>query len=249
MQEREDRGERFHERVWSLIPWYVNGTLPQRERERVEDHLEVCPRCQEEERACRRTAEILQGAGEVAPTPHPVQLQRILARVEETEREERTSRISRISRISKISGAGAEAWRLPSPFRALIEATPRALRGALVAQVAIIILLAGVLVWQELHSGPQGVPAPAVYRTLSDAAPARRPVLRLRVMFSPQATERQVRELLLDLRGEITGGPSPLGVYTVEVPAGRDSLQVVLARLRSESQVMLAEPAAGEETR
>ena len=244
MQEREDRGERFHERVWSLIPWYVNGTLPQRERERVEDHLEVCLRCQEEERACRRTAEILQGAGEVAPTPHPVQLQRILSRIEETEREGRTSR------ISKISGAGAEAWGLPSPFRALIEATPRALRGALVAQAAIIILLAGVLVWQELHSGPQGVPAPAVYRTLSDAAPARRPVLRLRVMFSPQATERQVRELLLDLRGEITGGPSsPLGVYTIEVPAGRDSLQAVLARLRSESQVMLAEPAAGEETR
>ena len=234
MQEREDRGERFHERVWGLLPWYVNGTLPQRERERVEDHLEVCRRCQEEERSCRRTAEVVQGAGEVAPTPHPVQLQRILSRIEETEREEQRS---------------AGGWRFLSPLRSLIEATPRALRGALVAQAAVIVLLAGVLIWQKLHSGPEGVPAPAVYRTLSDAPPARRPVLRLRVMFSPQATERQVRELLLDLRGEITGGPSQLGVYTVEVPVGSDSLQAVLARLRSEAQVMLAEPAAGEESR
>lgn len=232
MREREDLGEKLHERVWGLLPWYVNGTLPQRERERVEAHLEVCRRCQEEEQVCRRTAEAVQGAGEVAPTPHPVQLQRVLARIEESERAERTPRTL--------------AWRLAFPFRSLIEATPRPLRGALVAQVAIIILLAGVIVWQKLHSGPQSVPAPAVYRTLSDAPPARGPVLRLRVMFSPQATERQIRELLLDVRGEITAGPSPLGVYTVEVPAGRDSLQAVLARLRSESQVMLAEPAAGE---
>ena len=236
MREREDLGEKLHERVWSLLPWYVNGTLPQRERERVEAHLEACRRCQEEERACRRTAEAVQGAGEVAPTPHPVQLQRVLARIEEAEREEQIPRMSRIGQ-----------WRLPSPFRALLEATPRALRGALVAQVAIIILLAGLLLWQKLRSGPEGVPSPAVYRTLSDAPAARGPVLRLRVMFSPQATEPQIRELLLDVRGEITAGPSTIGVYTVEVPAGRDSLQAVLVRLRSESRVMLVEPAAGEE--
>lgn len=232
MRDREELGEKLHERVWSLLPWYVNGTLPHRERERVEEHLETCLRCQEEERACRRTAETVQSAGEVAPTPHPVQFQRVLARVEESERLERMPQGPR--------------GRLPFPFRAMLAATPRPLRGALAAQVAIIILLAGVLIWQKLHPGPQSVPAPAVYRTLSDAPSARGPVLRLRVMFSPQATERQIRELLLDVRGEITGGPSPLGVYTVDVPAGRDSLQAVLARLRSESQVMLAEPAAGE---
>ncbi len=236
MREREDLGEKLHERIWGLLPWYANGTLPQRERERVEAHLEVCRRCQEEERVCRHTAETVQGAGEVAPTPHPVQLQRVLARIDEAEREERAPRISRIGR-----------WRFPSPFQALLEATPRALRGALLAQAAIILLLAGVLLWQKLHSGPEGVPAPAVYRTLSDSSPVRGPVLRLRVMFSPQATEGQIRELLLDVRGEITGGPSRIGVYTVEVPAGRDSLRAVLARLRSEAQVMLVEPAAGEE--
>lgn len=226
--ERQDR-ERLHERVWGLLPWYVNGTLSQRERERVEAHLEACSRCQEEAQACRRTAEAIRSAGEAAPTPHPVQLQRVLARIDEAEAEETPKRFSRLG--SRFGG-----WR----------AAPRALQGALMAQVAIILLLVGVLVWRELHPGPGDLPAPAVYRTLSDAPPARQPARRLRLMFSPDATERQVRHLVLDVRGRITDGPSALGVYTVEVPTGGDSLQAVLTRLRSEPQVMLAEPAAGE---
>ena len=66
-------------------------------------------------------------------------------------------------------------------------------------------------------------------------------------MFSPRATEREIRELLQGIHGEITAGPSPIGAYTVEVPAAGDPATVVLARLRSEPQVvMFAEPAAGE---
>lgn len=228
MRELEDRGERLHERVWNLLPWHVNGTLSLKERERVEAHLAACRRCQEEERACRLAAGAVQDAGEVAPTPHPVQFQRVLARIDEAERQE---------------PGRARSWRILAPFRALIDATPRPLRGALVAQAAIIAVMVGVLAWETLRSVPPAAP-PAAYRTLSDPAPAHAPVLRLRVMFSPKATERQIRELLLDVRGEITNGPSPLGVYTVEVPAGRDSMRAVLARLRSEPQVMLAEPAA-----
>jgi hypothetical protein len=64
-------------------------------------------------------------------------------------------------------------------------------------------------------------------------------------MFSPKATERQIRDLLLDVRGEITGGPSPLGVYTVSIPAATDAVREILARLRSEPQVVFAEPATG----
>jgi hypothetical protein len=231
MQEREDRGERLHQRVSELLPWYVNGSLSQRERERVEGHHAVCRRCQEEERASRRTAEAVQGAGEVAPTPHPVQFQRVLARIEEAEREE----------------TAHGAWRrLAAPFRALIDATPRPLRGALVAQVAVILMLVGVLVW-PVRSGPRSAQPPAVYRTLSDPGAPAAPALRLRVMFSPKATERQIRGLLLGVRGEITGGPSPLGVYTLSVPAEGEPVQAVLARLRSEPQVVLAEPVMGEE--
>ncbi|HET9209204.1 MAG TPA: zf-HC2 domain-containing protein, partial [Thermoanaerobaculia bacterium] len=130
MREWEDHGERVHQRVWELLPWYVNGSLAERERERVETHLAACLRCQEEERVSRHMAGAMARGGETAPAPHPVQLQRMLARIEESEREERES---------------AGRWRLLAPLRSLVRATPRPLRGALVAQAAVILLLIGFL--------------------------------------------------------------------------------------------------------
>jgi hypothetical protein len=230
-QEREDQDERIHRRVCELLPWYVNGSLAGRERETVDAHLGGCPRCQAEERACRQAAEAVSGAGEVAPSPHPAQFQRLLERVEQEER---------------AQGGG---WL--SSVRSLLGATPRPLRGALVAQAAVILLLVGMVEWgvRRPQPGPPAAPAgPALYRTLSDPAARPAPSARRRLMFSPQAAEREIRGLLLGVHGEITAGPSPLGVYTVEVPVGEtsagDPAKVLLARLRSEPQVVFAEPAS-----
>jgi hypothetical protein len=116
----------------------------------------------------------------------------------------------------------------------------------------VIVLLAGLGAWKmrapAVPSDPGGA---AAYRTLSDpAAPAAGPAraaggARLRLMFSPTATEREIRALLLGVHGEIVAGPSPVGAYTVEVPARGEPAGAVLARLRSESQVVFAEPEAG----
>ncbi|HEY0554897.1 MAG TPA: zf-HC2 domain-containing protein [Thermoanaerobaculia bacterium] len=236
MRQREEHGERSHRRVWEMLPWYVNGTLAVSERERVEAHLAACPRCQEETRVCRRTADEIVRAGEVAPSPHPVQLQRMLARIEESEREERQA------------GTGP---RLVAAFRPLVRSTPRPLRWALVAQAAAIFLLVGALGWSLRRPGtsgaaPTAAPASPTYRTLSNPEAAPAPTVRLTVLFQPQATELEIRGLLHGVKGEITAGPSPLGAYTVAVPAAGDPVAVVLARLRSETRlVMLAEPVAG----
>jgi anti-sigma factor RsiW len=214
---RPDRQERLHGRIWDLLPWYVNGSLPAGERAAVEDHLAVCPRCREEERFCRRTAEALEQAGEVAPSPHPVQLARVLARIDEAEGEGGPGRLRRLL-------AGLRSWR---PF----PQSP--LRAMLAVQLAIAALLVALVVWQP----------PAVYRTLSDPeAPAAGGAVRIRVLFAEDATERQIRELLLGIHGEIVGGPSAIGAYTVEVPRGGDPEGVLLAYLRSHSRVRFAEP-------
>jgi hypothetical protein len=63
-------------------------------------------------------------------------------------------------------------------------------------------------------------------------------------MFSPQATEEEIRDLLLAVHGEITAGPSPMGAYTVEVTTA-DPVSVVVTRLHSDSLVTFAQPAAG----
>ena len=39
---------RTHQKVWDLLPWYVNGTLSQPERAQVEAHLQNCEICRSE---------------------------------------------------------------------------------------------------------------------------------------------------------------------------------------------------------
>ena len=241
MRQWENRQERIHGRIWELLPWYVNGTLTERDRERVEAHLADCARCQEEERACRQTALAIQSAGEVSPTPHPVQLQRMLARIdelEETAREERAR--GGWARLGTLVGA---------------REAPGRLRLALVAQAAVILLLVGVLAWQparRLPAAPAPVAPPAApggFVTQSAPAPAPVPTVRLRVLFAPEAKAEEIRDLLLSVHGEIREGPSPLGVYTIAVPAGQEPAEIVLARLRSERPLVefAGLPAGSEE--
>ncbi|HEX4963585.1 MAG TPA: zf-HC2 domain-containing protein [Thermoanaerobaculia bacterium] len=240
MHEREDHDERSHQRIWELLPWYANGTLSAEDRKRVEGHAAGCRRCQDEIEACRQMAAAVKGAGDAAPSPHPVQLQRVLARIDEAER------IPAGGEGSDRAAGFAGPRRLP--LRSLISATPRPLRGALLAQAAIIVLLVGLVTWGELRSRVSSPSAgPATFQTLSDPAPAAAPggTVSLRLMFSPRATEKEIRELLLAVHGEITAGPSPFGVYTVEVAAAGHPVSVVLTHLRTEPVVVLAEPVSG----
>jgi len=213
--------------VWDLLPWYANGTLEDGERRAVESHLAACARCREELAACRGLGEILRQVPEIAPAPHPAHLSRLLAQIDDGER----------------------AARLPllESLRGLLTATPRTVRWALAAQLVLVLGLAGALL---LHRPvPRNPAAPAAsYVTLSDpapAAPASSSIVRLRVVFAPGTTEQEIRDLLLGIRGQIAAGPSPFGVYTVEVPAGPDPLADVLTHLRKHRRVSLAEPVDG----
>ena len=105
----------------------------------------------------------------------------------------------------------------------------------------MLVVLLGVVFWPS---------PPSRFRTLSDAAPpmatnaAQRQV---RVVFAPTATEAELRRVLLEVRGEVVGGPSPLGAYTIAVPAGAgaEPLSLVLEHLRADPHVRFAEPVAG----
>lgn len=220
--ERTDaRRERLHRRVAELLPWYLNGTLDEAERAVVEEHLAGCDRCRAGLPAERDLAEAVAGTGVVAPSPHPVQLARLMARIDAEERRRR-----------------------PQPGRrlaALARATPRPVRWLVAAQLAAVLLLAVTL------ARPLAPEAPALFHTLSDAAAAPA-AARLSVVFAPGASERQMRDVLAAVRGQIVGGPSPLGVYTVAVPpveAAGEPLAVVLDHLRSRPEVAFAEPVAG----
>jgi hypothetical protein len=227
--DRADRGNRLHKRVWDLLPWYASGTLEGSEQRAVESHLAACAPCREELAVQRQLSQALQQVPEIAPAPHPAQFARLMARIDAEET------------------AGPRWW---AALRDLFTATPTAVRWTLAAQLGFVLLLGTTLALHRRPADPVE-PSPATYQTLSDPAPApaqanpasRASSASLRVVFAPGTSEQEIRDLLLGIRGQITAGPSPLGVYTVDVPAGPDRLEDVLAHLRAHKQISFAEPA------
>lgn len=225
--------ERLHKRVWDLLPWYANGTLLEGERRMVEAHLAECPRCRDEIAACQRLGAAVRQSEEIAPAVHPIRLARLLERIDAEEEQ----------------GEGERGWRqvVLAPWQglaALIQATPPLARGALVVQLVFLVALVGLLL--RWSGTPEEQPPAPAYQTLSQSAPAPASTTRIRLVFTEGTTEREARDLLLGIRGQIVAGPSSLGVYTVEVPAGPDPLEKLLEHLRSQPRVSLAEPVVGE---
>ena len=162
-----------------------------------------------------------------------------------------------MARIDAADASEREAVVVPPPvaappraggwlsrLAAALAATPAGLRTALAVQLALILLLAGVLLGRP--AAPARALAPAtLFHTLSAPRaepPARAGRVRVRVVFDDHASLGDVRGVLTGLGAEIVGGPSPTGVYTVEV-GGRDALErSIVERLRSHSEIVFAEP-------
>lgn len=229
-----------HEEAWDLLPWYVNRSLEEAERERVEEHLATCAICREELRYWDSFAELVREDGEleVSAGAGLARLRRRLA--------------------STPAHAGAEASDEPAsdaselPHRRWRQIQPP-VRWLLAAQLAGLLLLGGLLAQAGTPAGPPGPAgdgdladsAPTAFRTLSDPSPAAEvEVPRLRVVFADQTREREMRGILISVGGRLVAGPSPTGVYTVAI-AAEDDVATVLETLRSFPQILLAEAAVG----
>jgi anti-sigma factor RsiW len=213
-----------HQEIWELLPWYVNGTLDTQEFQRVEAHLALCALCQEERARCCALATAVRTADDVAWEPSPAHLARLLARLEAAE--------------ASASATGGrwqrwhERWR---KGRGILHSTPPAMRWAFAVQCALVLLLAGGLLWQSTGR-------PALYTTLSDAthAPASTNQ-QIRLVFTEDITERELRSLLTSVHGTITSGPSAAGAYTIDLPP-TTAVPSALEVLRAHRRVRLAEP-------
>ncbi len=214
-----DRPTRCRE-VQELLPWLATATLDAAERERVEAHLDGCPGCRAELERCEAERAAVRTARDLAPAPHPAQLARLFDRIERGELDDEEL---------------GEVVARP-PRRSLLARTPRAVRWLIAAQIAAF---AGLGLW-ALRADEAASPG---FRTLSAGQESSAPA-RLRVVFAAEATESEIRALLLAAGLEIVGGPSPLGAYALAPRPGGDP-RAALATLRSDPRVRFAEPVAG----
>jgi len=219
-----------HCRTWDLIPWVVNGSATDEQRERVAQHLRDCANCRDEFALQQQFHDGLHADTAAAHDPQPG-LQRLLARID----------------AEAATGSGAfPALDEPTPLR------PRAVRwtpwlaAAVVVQAIGLALLGGFVLGRP--DPAESTATSAGYRTLSsDAAKS---TAAIRLVVAPDTTLAQLRGLLslTQLRiVESTADNAAFGLAPQDaaLAGNAEFVRTTIARLRSEPGVVLAEPIAG----
>lgn len=219
-----------HTEVWTLLPWYVNGTLEGAQLKLVQRHIGACITCRREIVILHRTADTIRSVNEIEVSAQ-VSLSRLMHRI-------KSEPHSVYSGKARGNDLYARWMRLASWLSLRLTARPALVTSSLV----IVVLLSALSAKLWLVSNPIEPP----YRTLASETSAS-DVKRndIHVIFSRPMTQFRIRRLLDQVHGQIVDGPNSAGAYTVGVASGKVSdkefLQA-LNRLRHDSRVLLAEP-------
>lgn len=212
-----------HRATQDCLPWLLNGTLGDAERDAAQSHLRNCAACRADLGALRRLREAAHPADpECDPDRAFAQLQ---------------VRLDAAGPATQGQGGAAWSW-LAATRRAANDA--RWLRRAALAQAGVIVLLAALL------SAVLGWPGQAdgAWRALGAAPQAEQQAV---VVFRPDTPERELRRVVRASGARIVGGPTVTDAYVLAAPAGQAA--AALARLRAEPAVLLAEPLASRGAR
>jgi hypothetical protein len=217
-----------HRRAWDLIPWIVNDSAPESERQAVQAHLESCADCRQELEFQRQL--------------HAAMTQRTAPEIDINAADSWQRLRSRLGAAAAPAAAVSGARRHPR------RADNRGMSWLIAAMVVQAIGLGALgAAWWSRPSAPASVPAgyAPVYRTLS-APEAVVPAATIRAVFAPDLTMAQLQAVLAAARLQVRAGPNEVGVWTLG-PVGdsdRAATEGALRELRASSQVRFAEALA-----
>jgi hypothetical protein len=210
MKQKKDKAGLCPEGIDLLLPWYLNHTLKKGEENEVKRHLRTCPICQRELEVIKGEQELYQSTAKEIPVPQT--FPHLIAEIEKRER--------------------GGIWQRITP---LIPRPQPALAAAIIATQFIVIAgLVGLLALNPWGAGEK------IYRTLSGPQAIEDKGPRLTVLFQDGVPEKSMRELILEINGTIIRGPTPMGVYTVELRSEMSpgELQGVISSLRQKGDVI-----------
>jgi hypothetical protein len=217
-------GNTHHREAQDALPWLANGTLAGTELERVQSHVETCA-------LCRADLALLRTVHAAGPGPDlDLDPDRALARL-----------MPRLDAPAPEDAPAPAAQPVPGllqRWRARRAANDGAwLRTAVALQFCAIAVLAGLLARHD--DRPETTDG---YRALG--ANGANGAATMVVTFRPDTPERELRRIVRSSGGRIVGGPTITDAWLI----GADGrVAPVLARLRAEPAVTLAEPLITDE--
>jgi anti-sigma factor RsiW len=213
---------REHEEVFGLFPWYLNGTIAETERQKVDEHVRVCAACRDQ---LARERDIYGAmSAESSLEFIPASFSRLQARLDALSPQETAAPEPSVGQSA--SRHGIPRRRAPMPW-------PR------LAAASIAVLAVGLLSLVSADRWMQIRALPSEYRTVTTPAP-RAPDEVIRAVFSPAITLVELQAILDEAQLRIISGPTEAGVYSLAANSDRP-VTVSLSLLRRHASVRFAE--------
>jgi Putative zinc-finger len=215
---------RVHEELTVLIPWHVNGSLGEHERQRLDAHLLVCADCRDALAQERRVYQSVSVEPAVEYMP-AASLKRLQARLDAVD-------AAAPAAVQPQVSAAEERARRSMPWQGLMAAS--------------VAVMAVALSWLAADRWMQSRAQAANYFTVTNAMP-RVPGEVIRAVFSPTITLTELQAILDAAQLRIVAGPTEAGVYSLAANSKRP-VSSSLALLRGHPNVRFAEstlPSAG----
>ena len=202
------------EKLRDLIPEYLNGTLSKREQTEFENSLDAYPDIKKEVQEFSEIKSAYNTMRDDLPSPSDAVFQKVMRRI-------RTEQ-----KVTAYNGLGflEHVRRFFEP----LFASPRVSWAVVGVQMAVIVLL--------LVSAPREDP----FTTLTSHQAGQINGAIIHVVFTPDAKEMEIRNILNQIEGVIIYGPSPEGLYSVKIDEDRD-IEKTIGGLKKNQAVKFAE--------
>ena len=224
-----------HEETSALIPWYVNDTIGDADRQKVESHLPTCARCREDLLQERRVYEQMATDVGVEYMPAP-SLKRFQAQLDKglagAPGVGQPANVDELPRLDELPRMGEPPANARSRRRSISR---RELMAASIAAGALVIGLLAAGRWTGFRIGE---PQPNYYTVTTAATSPAGEVIR--AVFTPSLTLNELQAILDESQLRIVSGPTEAGVYSLAATSPR-SVNSSLAILRRHSTVRFAE--------
>jgi len=229
----QSQGLLEHRDISALLPWYVNDSIGEHERKRVDSHLEGCANCREE---LAQELRVYQGMNVETPIEYmpAASLKRLQARLDGISPTDAATVIA----AGKAAESGHPDANDARAAVGLPSRRPAAWLGLMAASVAVMAVALSLLAtdrWMRFRARSS---APDYYTVTTPTPHA--PEVVIRAVFAPTITLVELQSLLDEAQLRIVSGPTEAGVYSLAANSRRP-VDSSLAMLRAHAEVRFAE--------